>query len=201
MNVYIESNFVLEHVLEQEQSRSCEELISLAEEGRIALMVPAFSLAEPHVALTARERSRSGIANQLQRHTAELTRSRRFLELASQLRDIAAVLVQSASEERESLGASIQRLLRTSEVIALTSDVLRYASALQSTFDLSGQDSIVLSSIITHLKANREVPSCFLSRDTDFDDPDVLRILHGSNCKFFPRFDNALQYVRSQLRA
>lgn len=214
MNVYVESNFVLEHVLEQEQSDSCEALIHLSEARRIKLVIPAFSLAEPHIVLAAREKSRLSIAKQLQGHTAELTRSIRFLELGSHLREVASVLVQSASQEWEGLRTSIARLLRTVEVIALTSEVLMYASALQSTFDrsafrqagfrvsglgLSGQDSIVLASIITHLKANWEGQSCFLSRDKGFEDPDVLRVLHGSKCKFFALFDNALQYVRSQI--
>jgi len=56
MNVYVESNFVLEHALEQEQCESCEELIRLASAGSIRLLVPAFSLAE----LCARGHGRRG---------------------------------------------------------------------------------------------------------------------------------------------
>jgi hypothetical protein len=33
MNVYVESNFVLEHALEQEQRESCDESIGLASAG------------------------------------------------------------------------------------------------------------------------------------------------------------------------
>jgi hypothetical protein len=49
MNVYVESNFVLEHALEQEQSESCQRLVSLATEGSIHLVIPAlFPRRTPH---------------------------------------------------------------------------------------------------------------------------------------------------------
>jgi hypothetical protein len=58
MNVYVESNFVLEHALQQEESHRCNEIIRLASVGQITLVVPAFSLAEPHQAITAKAKAR-----------------------------------------------------------------------------------------------------------------------------------------------
>ena len=52
MNVYAESNFVLEHALQQEESDSCGEIIRLASASKITLVVPAFSLAEPYQAIS-----------------------------------------------------------------------------------------------------------------------------------------------------
>lgn len=48
MNVYVESNFVLELALLQEQHASCGELLRLCEEDRIQLVIPAYSLVEPY---------------------------------------------------------------------------------------------------------------------------------------------------------
>ena len=56
MNVYVESNFVLELALLQEQHASCEALLRLCEEGGIQLVIPAYSLAEPYETLTRRHR-------------------------------------------------------------------------------------------------------------------------------------------------
>jgi hypothetical protein len=44
MNVYVESNFVLEEALEQEQCESCKELIRMASIGAIRLVIPADGL-------------------------------------------------------------------------------------------------------------------------------------------------------------
>jgi hypothetical protein len=41
MTVYVESNFVLEHSLQQEECDSCDEFMVLASNGRILLAVPA----------------------------------------------------------------------------------------------------------------------------------------------------------------
>jgi hypothetical protein len=59
MIVYIESNFVLEQALEQEQCESCEALIRIAGDRAIRILIPAFSLAEPHIALMHKGNERS----------------------------------------------------------------------------------------------------------------------------------------------
>ena len=48
MRVYVESNFVLELVLEQEQHQACEEILTLAASRTIELALPAFALIEPY---------------------------------------------------------------------------------------------------------------------------------------------------------
>jgi hypothetical protein len=57
MNVDVESNFVLEHALEQEDCESCATIIGLAADRHITLVLPAFSLAEPHQAIAGRLKS------------------------------------------------------------------------------------------------------------------------------------------------
>jgi hypothetical protein len=47
MTAYVESNFVLELPLQQEECEDCSAIVELASQGRLVLVVPAFSLAEP----------------------------------------------------------------------------------------------------------------------------------------------------------
>ena len=54
MKVYIESNFVLELALLQEQNESCENILSLGKSGNIHLIIPAFCVAEPIETLVRR---------------------------------------------------------------------------------------------------------------------------------------------------
>lgn len=58
MKVYVETNFVLELALEQAQHESCEQLLRLSEGGRIELVIPAYSLVEPHETLRRRHLNR-----------------------------------------------------------------------------------------------------------------------------------------------
>ena len=72
MNVYVESNFVLELALLQEQSRSCEEILGLAEDGRIQLVVPAYSLIEPYETLIRTGMNRRRIWSELNNQIGQI---------------------------------------------------------------------------------------------------------------------------------
>ena len=72
--MYVESNFVLKHALEQEECDSCS-IIQLASQGRITLLIPAFSLAEPHQAIAGKAKARSRLSAELSAQLGELGRS------------------------------------------------------------------------------------------------------------------------------
>jgi len=201
MNVYVESNFVLEQALEQEQCESCKELIGIASAGSIRLVVPAFSLAEPHIALMRRGNERSRLSAELQKHLSELGRSKTYREVSGNFSELAALLIASAERERAGLQSATDGMLKAAEIIPLDSDVFHQAGGIQVAFDMSVQDSIVLASIVSHLAATKPVESCFLNRNTkDFDDPNVREMLDEFGCKFFGRFDDGLRYIQARLR-
>ncbi len=198
MNVYIESNFVLEHALEQEQCESCEQLIRLASARSIRLVIPAFSLAEAHMAILRKKQERNKLIGELQRHLSELGRSRPYRESPGNMSDLAGVLVRSAERERAGLERAVEQLLETAYVIPLTSEIFYQASGMQTGLDMSAQDSIVLASIVSHLAETKPAESCHLNRNTkDFDDPNVRYVLDEFGCKFFGRFDEGLRYVEA----
>jgi hypothetical protein len=129
MNVYVESYFVLDQALEQEQCESCEQLIGLASTKALQLVIPAFSLAEPHATLLRTKNARSRLSNDLLPHLRELARSRPYREVSGNLNDLADVLTRSAEREREGLRRTIERMLNTAYVIPLDSYVLGAADS------------------------------------------------------------------------
>ncbi len=46
ITVYVESNFVLELVLEQEEFEYCQKILDLSSQQKINLVLPAYSLVE-----------------------------------------------------------------------------------------------------------------------------------------------------------
>jgi len=200
MNVYVESNFVLEQALEQEQCESCEQLIGLASAGSIQLVIPAFSLAEPHGALLRTKNARSRLRSELLPHLRELARSRAYREASTNFDELADILLRSGEREREGLQRTIERMINAAQVIPLDSRVLDMAGIIEAGFGLSAQDSIVLASIVSHLAETKPVESCFLNRNTkDFEGPDVRETLEQYACKFFGRFDEGLHYIEARL--
>ncbi|ADI64614.1 hypothetical protein [Trichormus azollae] len=75
MGVYVETNFVLELALLQEQQESCQQLLNLAESGRINLILPAFSLTEPYETLICREKIRGKLLHNLRDELNQLGHS------------------------------------------------------------------------------------------------------------------------------
>jgi hypothetical protein len=202
MTVYVESNFVLEQSLQQEECDSCAEFIDLAAKGRNMLAVPAFSLAEPHVAILGKEKARSRLSNDLRRQLFELGRSKPHRGVPATFDALASVLIASAQFERDGVRDTISALLRTADVISLDAAVLSSAANIQMEFGMSGQDAIVLASVLAHLDVHRPLESCFLNRNTkDFDDPDVREKLEACGCKFFGKFEDGLRYVTARIGA
>ena len=200
MTVYVESNFVLEQALQQEQSDSCDAIVNLAASGDISLVIPAFSLAEPHQALALKEKARNRLSNELQQQLSELGRSKPYRGVPDEFSALASLLIRSADQEREGLQRAIGGLLRTAEVIPLDGGIVTAGGELQTAFPMSGQDAIVLASVLQHLERTGPAESCFLNRNSrDFDDPDVRERLDRFGCRFFGRFDRGYQFILASL--
>jgi hypothetical protein len=200
MTVYVESNFVLEQALQQEQCDACDEILNLVASDAISLVVPAFSLAEPHQALALKEKTRNRLTNELRNHISELGRSRPYRGVPDEFTALASVFIRSAKQERDGLQRAISGLLKTAKIMPLDAEILISAGGLQVTLAMSGQDAIVLASVLRHLQATIPNESCFLSRNSrDFDDPDVREKLDQFGCRYFAEFDNALQYIRTRV--
>jgi hypothetical protein len=200
MIAYVESNFVLELALQQEECEACSAIVELAGQKRLDLVVPAFSLAEPHVAIAGKEKARNQLRRDLDAHVRDLARSRPHHKVPGDFAAFAAVLADSAQFERDGVRKSVSDLVQCAEVIALDAGILNSALDLQTEFAISGQDSIVLASVLAHLETHRPTQSCFLNRNTkDFDDPDIRKKLDDLGCKFFGKFGQALGYIHSQI--
>jgi hypothetical protein len=107
VTVYVETNFVLKLALQQEECDSCAEIVRLATQGRIALAVPAFSLAEPHVAIFGKEKARNQLRRDLDKHLRELARSKQHRAVPTDFAALGAVLAASAQSERDGVRATV----------------------------------------------------------------------------------------------
>lgn len=195
MNVYVESNFVLELALEQEQSASCESILRLCETGRVCLVVPAFCLAEPHDTLARRRIQRRDMKKPLDEELKQIARTATNTAQLSGFESITNLLISSAEQESRNLNTISTRMLIAAELIPLDASVLENASRYQSTHGLSPQDSIVYASIISHLHGCHERRSYFISKDSDFEDQDVIDDLGSYDCELVPRFEQGHQFI------
>ena len=196
MIAYVESNFVLEIALGQEQSASAESLLVLAEADTLDLILPSLALAEPFATITQRERGRRRLVNDIATTLRDLQRSVSHQHEALLVANAVAGLANIAGREYTRLHGVVTRLLTTARIIELDSSRFALALGYQPRYELSPQDSIIYASVISDLQA--QPPSdlkCFLTRNSrDFDDPDIVAELHGHNCQLLFSFDDGLHY-------
>ncbi|MBD2309890.1 DUF4935 domain-containing protein [Chroococcidiopsis sp. FACHB-1243] len=199
MNIYVETNFVLELTFEQEQSASCEQILQMCEAGQGHLIIPAYCLAEPHEKLSRQARNRRELQRSLDAELRQLLRTTSYASRIKSIQDIASLMVQSNEEERHRFIQCRERLLKVGEIVALTADILNEAASYETTYDLTPQDALVYASVMTHLRRDRPQQACFLNRNSkDFDSPDIVDELNQFNCRMIPRFDRGYSFLQSQ---
>lgn len=200
MNVFVETNFVLELSLDQEQHESCERILELAKARRVSLLLPAYSLIEPHETLIRRHRERRELKRRVGDELGQLARSHSLASAVDAAQAFPDLLIQSVDLETEQVQTVVKELCNLAEVLPLDASVLKNALAYQAQHDLSPQDSVVYASVLSYLHGNEASTSCLISKNwKDFDDPDIRAELESLSCKYFPRFDTAIEYIESQV--
>ena len=203
MNVYAETNFLLEVAYLQERCDSCNAILDLARHGSVSLIIPAFSIAEARNTWDSKLSERNVLLrDQLQPLIRQLSRSLQFRSLPETSRDLMAAIVSSGNDARARLEEVITVVSQHGTIEHLTGSVLSAATELEPRFSLSPPDSLVLASVIEHLKTVPSGPKCFVSQDKKgFADPAIYDELARYECKVLVNFADALAYIKSMLRA
>jgi predicted nucleic acid-binding protein len=197
---YVESNFVLELAFRQEDSASCEELLTLAESRQIELLIPAYCLGEPFERLVRRDRQRREVYRKLSEELRELARSTPYAEAAANLNNLTGLLVESGEQEMNRLNGVIGRLLDIATIIPLDRDVFRSGLLARQTLWLSPQDAIVYASVHSRVAHQQPSPQCFINKNSrDFLVPEIVEDFEARNCKLIGKFSDGLNYVKSTL--
>ena len=199
MNIYIETNFVLELALLQEQHESCEQILELCESGQAQLVIPAYALAEPLETLIRRERERKKLKEELDKEFTQFRRSIQYSTLIETFTSVLRFLTLAGEQQRQNLAETTDRLLRIADIIPLEHDVLSLAATYEEQFSRSPQDAFVFASVLRYLSAGT-TPACFLTRNSkDFNNVLLVGALAQHNCKIMFSFSDGYRYIQSQL--
>lgn len=190
MRVYVETNFLVELVLEQDEQQACEQILMHAEGGDIELAIPAPALLEAEEAVRGRiakwKDERVLTALREMDRTASLTQD--VAPLRGRLLDLAASFTTRSATYRA-------RMLRQCRIMVLDASTLAAAEAWIA-FGLKLSDATMLASVLSDATATQ--PSCFLNRNhKDFDDPDVKQRLSEKECVLKNSFTSGLAFIRS----
>lgn len=205
MILYVESNFPLELARLQEESQAVEEMLQLAETGRINLVFPAISLTEPFSTLDRYGNDRARFLQVLNAQLSDLARSQPHQPLVTNLNPLVAALTSMRKDETDRLESAVERMLNCGTPVHISATIFAAARRAELDFDMSPQDALVFASVIHHLDAVRvrtgEAPSdCFVSRNSkDFSIAKGEFTTRG--CEYKPTFSAALGYVKANIPA
>lgn len=200
MIVAVESNFVLEMALRQDEVADCERLIALAREGAIRLAIPACSLFEPYETLVRRRKQREAIFQKLRDELRELARTEAYAHLSETSKTVTRALAESAEIQAKALDNTVISLAGVATVIPLTAEVMRNAVNAPLAFSLSPQDSVVFASTDLYLKEQGQGEKVFATKNSrDFLSDDVEDWFRRYNCKVLATFSATRQYVEHTL--
>lgn len=197
MTLYVESNFLLEIVLGQEDAGSAERLLAMAEAGAIDLALPSFSLSEPLVRVRRGVRDRRRLMKQLNDHVAQLARSTPHEVEVDALRAIPNLFGSIEQRETDRLITTVERLLATARLIELDLSSFRAATDYRTRYALEIEDAIVLALVVADLRSKLAPgPHLFANRNIkDFDDPSIVGELKSLGCDFVWSFADAIVRV------
>lgn len=205
MIVYIESNFVLELALEQEQCTAAQEILTLAEQNQIKLVFPNFILSEPFESIARGRRERKSLVHSLNSTLKELCRSEPHRNMMPELNLMLNVLNEAHLRQLALLHTAFNRLLNVGTCANVNALAFNEAQKYQPEMDLSPQDSIIYATIMSHLRIQpRKEHKCFLSRDMrafdSQDDSNIKAELAQYNCRYVGSFIQGLNYIQHRLK-
>ena len=201
MNVYVETNFLIEIAFEQEGSPACDEILKLAEAKDVGLLVPAYCFGECYEKAGRNRIARAALSRQVSADIKELTRSSHFRHRKEELEELAKILLSGAPYESRRLGETFERVLSAAEVIPLTAEILSAAARDGDKLGLGPQDALVYFSVLARLKAAPSGGSCFLNRNVkDFGQPHIIREVESYGGKLLFNFEAGLSYIRHAQR-
>lgn len=200
MVVYVETNFILEMGYRQAENEFCERIVELAENGRIALAIPSFSVGESYETSYRRKKERESFVSELRRRHSQLSYSADHDILEGRIQRVIDALLDSIDRDNRRLNQVLSRLTGTAEFISLDPSSLILAQKYQTTLRMEPPDSLVLSSVVSHLSGVNPDECCFLNKNVkDFDAPSVRNELDPYDCRVIVSFEQGLNYIYSTL--
>lgn len=199
MDVFVESNFILELAFLQGQHLACGRILAGALAERYRLQVPQYALTEVFQTLRYRSNERAEQQGYFQR---EIEQHRRetdadLVDTDNLVRLLNNLLTERTTAQTARLYATTAQLVRVALGPPLTTEVLTEAQTVQARHGVSPQDALVYASVLAGLRLlPTEAPKLFITRNPrDFEQPLIIEELRVLNCRLMSNFQGAAQWL------
>jgi hypothetical protein len=201
MNIYCETNFILEIVFAQEQANYCKNIITLCKKNKVHIIIPAYSFAEAIYRIESQIKLQENFKNELNSQTNHFSRTSQYTQQIKNFRKLDTFLTKNKEELKNRFEKCRKVFMENAKIIPFDDYTLKTTKSVEVEYDLTFQDSTIFTSILSHLQQNNTLPSCFLNRNNkDFNTPEIKSKLTSLNCKLFTNFENAFKFIDSQIQ-
>jgi predicted nucleic acid-binding protein len=197
-HLLVETNFLVELVLGQEQAAACQLLLNAAEEGRFTLHIPAFCLMEVVHKLMGEKQSGTELEGRMALHLKKVQRESPDVDEMQQLeRGLITVFELRNIRHQEQLFAVSEQVLAIARQIPLTAAVFQQVKELRDTTELTLPDACVAASLLSRVAASSEEEMLFVSRDVRaFRSKEVRSLFEERGCDVLFDFEHVGQKLR-----
>ena len=197
--VYIESNFLVELVLMQEEVAACTEILALARSGRCSLVVPLYALIEPWETLRRRQTEMRGFAQDIEKKLRELERMQKVGVPPGTHKTLGQQFRDALNDWRPRLEDLRREVTEIARVLPLDVATLVNAQQLMSDGVIEQEpDAIMLASVLRDLGSGA-APSLFINRNSRDFGPDVKHLLRPLACQLLSTFVDGLGRLRAEI--
>jgi PIN domain. len=167
--VAVETNFILQLALQQEQAEQAERILKLAEDKKIEIAIPACAFPEAYTKLVGLSKLRNKLLDDLRRELKQMARSKVHASLEQTSKDITDALATTGTQFADDLDKIANRLRACATIIPLTSEVTKVMSYLELLFDLEPGDAFIYASVESYLDTRKDEQKVFVTTDKDFE--------------------------------
>jgi len=181
-----ETNFAFDILFERDYASS--HILKLAKQGKIKLVLPAFSLAELEGQALEIINNRKEKLNSFASILKEISRSKYSKDDAKSGLEIVKRLLESNKKDYKKIGAAIQKLSGYCYVIKYSPEIIASAELRfrQRKPPFKETDCKVYQSILQFLTKNKKEKVMFITKDRDdFDHPEIRNELKELDCELY----------------
>lgn len=198
MTVYVESNFVLEIALGQNDATAAGLILQAAIREQVSIAIPSNALFEPFSTVNRRRDRRKTLRLELAREIGELERSEPHRQDVETMAQVPGLFLAIEEREKELLIRTIQMMVSTAAIIAIDARTYSEAVGFATAFGFEKMhDAIIFAAVRRDLiESARQGPHVFVTKDKDFAFPDVKNELERLDCRITFSFTAGAQLLR-----
>lgn len=194
--VYVESNFLLELVLNQEEAREAQLILERAVSKVIELAIPVYALVEPIETLRRRQSDLRTFSENIKKQLREVERMAHVPLAKGTYTSLAKTVFDALNDWPARLQTQRQALVEAARLLPLDwATIERAQDILQQGVIKREPDALMLAAVLRDAEACSR-PSLLLNKNTkDFNMKDVAAVLSPLDCHAIGSFKDGLAHI------